>query len=313
MDKSGRQIWVICGNKKHADTKHIRQLISKAKELAGETGDVTTVCNEAPDHDNVRFASATSRLIHSCIKNTAQPPDLILFPSNEWGRCCAAEAAVMLGGGLTADCVDIEWSPEQGFIFKRAALSSSVIAGIVCINTKLAMCTVKENTFPEMTFSADEVKTIDDSCKPEDVLDTPKRKIIDIKPLRKTTSSGDLSGARLVFGFGRGLDDISLFKKAAEACGAEIAGSRPVVEAGRLEKERQVGQSGISVAPAVYVAFGISGASQHMAGIKNAKTVIAVNKDPEAPIFRYADYKIVEDCDLFLEELYAKAHNIRRT
>ena len=110
-------------------------------------------------------------------------------------------------------------------------------------------------------------------------------------------SKAPLDFSNIVFGIGRGVneDTYEIIKKLAQKIGAEIAGTRAVVEAGVMGKERQVGQSGINISPNVYVAFGISGATQHIVGIKNAKLVIAINQDENATIFDYADYKVVAD------------------
>lgn len=107
-----------------------------------------------------------------------------------------------------------------------------------------------------------------------------------------------LESSKIVFGLGRGIkgkNDLELVKKVARKYNAVIAGSRGIVEDGFIEKENQIGQSGISVSPDIYVAIGISGASQHMVGVKNAKKIIAINSCRQAPIFAYADYCIIDD------------------
>jgi electron transfer flavoprotein alpha subunit len=116
----------------------------------------------------------------------------------------------------------------------------------------------------------------------------------------------DLAGARFVMGIGRGIADresLPLFEAAASRMGATLGSSRPLVDAGWMPRHRQVGQSGASVAPAVYLAFGISGAAEHLAGISGAETVIAVNTDPRAAIFSRAAYGAVADATDVVEEL----------
>ena len=108
----------------------------------------------------------------------------------------------------------------------------------------------------------------------------------------------DLGAAEIIVSVGRGIkeaDNIPLVERLAEALGAELAASRPICDAGWLPMERQVGSSGQTVAPKMYVAVGISGAIQHLVGMKGSRTVVAINKDPEAPIFEIADYGIVGD------------------
>jgi electron transfer flavoprotein alpha subunit len=132
---------------------------------------------------------------------------------------------------------------------------------------------------------------------------TPKLEASQIRtrPLelfREAARAVDLSAAERIVSVGRGIreaENISIVRKLAEALGAELAASRPICDNGWLPMERQVGSSGQTVAPKIYVAVGISGAIQHLVGMKGAKTIVAINKDPEAPIFEIADYGIVGD------------------
>ena len=117
-------------------------------------------------------------------------------------------------------------------------------------------------------------------------------------PFQQAKQAVDLSQAERIVSVGRGIKDqanIEVAQKLAEALGAEIAASRPICDAGWLPMERQVGSSGQTVAPKLYVALGISGAIQHLVGMKGARTIVAINKDAEAPIFEVADYGIVGD------------------
>src|SRR5262249_18831813 len=117
-------------------------------------------------------------------------------------------------------------------------------------------------------------------------------------PFQQAKQAVDLSQAERIVSVGRGIKEqanITVAQQLAEALGAEIAASRPICAAGWLPMERQVGSSGQTVAPKLYVALGISGAIQHLVGMKGANTVVAINKDPDAPIFEIADYGIVGD------------------
>ena len=117
-------------------------------------------------------------------------------------------------------------------------------------------------------------------------------------PFREAARVVDLTAAEIIVSVGRGIGEesnIAVVKELAEALGAELAASRPICDAGWLPMERQVGSSGQTVAPKMYVAVGISGAIQHLVGMKGSKTIVAINKDSAAPIFEVADYGIVGD------------------
>jgi electron transfer flavoprotein alpha subunit len=153
---------------------------------------------------------------------------------------------------------------------------------------------VAEGTAPVETFtpqlSAGEIRT-----RPLDLF-------------RESARAVDLSAAEIIVSVGRGIkeaDNIPLVQKLADALGAELAASRPICDAGWLPMERQVGSSGQTVAPKLYLAVGISGAIQHLVGMKGSRTVVAINKDPNAPIFEIADYAIVGDLFQVVPELTA--------
>ena len=118
------------------------------------------------------------------------------------------------------------------------------------------------------------------------------------EPFRESARAVDLTTADIIVSVGRGIkekENIAIVEELAKALGGELAASRPICDSGWLPMERQVGSSGQTVSPKVYIAVGISGAIQHLVGMKGAKTIVAINKDPEAPIFEVADYGIVGD------------------
>jgi electron transfer flavoprotein alpha subunit len=129
-------------------------------------------------------------------------------------------------------------------------------------------------------------------------LDAPQIRTTPEEPFRETARAVDLTTAELIVSVGRGIrekENIGIVEELASALGAEVAASRPICDNGWLPMERQVGSSGQTVSPKVYLAVGISGAIQHLVGMKGAKTIVAINKDPEAPIFEVADYGLVGD------------------
>jgi len=227
-------------------------------------------------------------------------PKIVIFPSTEWGRLIAADAAIRIGAGLTADCIDIEAQKIKTgyeFIFTRSAINSTMLVRIGCINTQICMCTCKENAFDILEMS--QLRNILIHEYDNDSLYNPFKEII----LRSEIYGDgnvdiDFGSAGIVFGIGRGVRDerdILLIRQIAKRFNAPIVGTRAAVEGGLIEKKRQVGHSGISISPDIYVAIGISGAVQHIIGIKNAKTIIAINTDKEALIFSYSDYCVNEN------------------
>lgn len=167
------------------------------------------------------------------------------------------------------------------------------------------MCTVRKNVFSNYVKEYMEQGPVK-----EYVSETLCARHKGIKKLSseicQVISDGKLENASVVFAFGRGIENekvLKLLYQVADYFGAEVAGTRPVVEDGWLDRSRQVGQSGISIHPSLYFAFGISGASQHIVGIKNAKCIVAINHDEGAPIFEFANYSIVDDCESVLLSL----------
>ena len=133
-------------------------------------------------------------------------------------------------------------------------------------------------------------------------------------PFREAARAVDLTAAEIIVSVGRGIKEQSnlpVVEDLAQAFGAELAASRPICDAGWLPMERQVGSSGQTVAPKVYIAVGISGAIQHLVGMKGAKTIVAINKDPNAPIFEVADYGIVGDLFEIAPALAAEVRRVK--
>jgi electron transfer flavoprotein alpha subunit len=216
-------------------------------------------------------------------------PAAVLVSSNGENKEIAARLALKLGSGLLYDAVgfDSDGNVTQQIFGAAITVTAKVSQGVPVI-------TVRPNSFaPEATSgAADEVAvsvTLSDSAKAAKIVDT----VVEEKGSRP-----QLSDASVVVSGGRGIgkaDNFPIIEKLADSLGAAVGASRAVVDAGWVPHTMQVGQTGVTVSPQLYVAVGISGAIQHRAGMQTSKTIVAINKDPEAPIFEIADFGVVGD------------------
>lgn len=226
-------------------------------------------------------------------------PSILLVGATEWGRGVAARLAATLHTGLTADCtqLDIEEGTER-LLQIRPAFGGNLMATIVTPGCRPQMASVR----PGVMEAARRDDTRQGTVRVHDLTDFPfdsRVRLVEQLPA-KSGSCCALENSRVVVGVGRGvrtqkvLDDIRRF---ADRIGATLAASRAAVEAGMLDASVQVGQTGHTIAPDVYIALGVSGQIQHVAAIAGARKVIAVNRDASAPIFQVADYGWVGDIE----------------
>lgn len=214
-------------------------------------------------------------------------PEAILIPSSFEGKEVAARLAIKLESGLITDATDVQEGPVA---------TQSVFAGNFTVTSKVThgtpIITVKPNAAaPEETEGAAAVEefavTVSDAAK--------KAQIVASQP-RKSTGRPELTEAAIVVSGGRGTGgDFEPIENFADALGAAVGASRAVVDSGWMPHSYQVGQTGKTVSPQLYVAAGISGAIQHRAGMQTSKTIVAVNKDEEAPLFELVDFGVVGD------------------
>src|SRR4029453_8013740 len=223
-------------------------------------------------------------------------PDLVLFPHTYQVRDFAPKLAAMLGKGMIGDCIG--YRNETGkLVFVRQMFQGKTAADVSFVGRGPWFA-----SFQSGAFRADQLTAAEGGPKPINKVSVELRaEQIRTKPLelfKEAKSAVDLTQAPLIVAVGRGIkapENIAQAEAVARAMGAEIAASRPICDEGWLPMERQIGSSGQTVAPKLYLALGISGAIQHVVGMKGARTIVAINKDPEAPIFEIADYGIAGD------------------
>lgn len=218
-------------------------------------------------------------------------PSALLIANSAFGTDLGPSLAVALNAGIISDAVAFT-KADSGFSVSRGMYAGKLVADWV-IGSEPAVIMVRQSNFkPEPASLSGEVVRWDAG----DVASGGKTKFISLEEV--PTTGIDITKATIVVGIGRGIKEeknMALVKEFAQDIGAVLAASRPVVDAGWLPKEVQVGSSGKTIKPKLYIALGISGAFQHIAGMKGADTIIAVNKDPKAPIFAVAHYGIVDD------------------
>ncbi len=222
-------------------------------------------------------------------------PEILLLGATTLGRDLAGSIATALETGLTADVTGLEIDPEtKNLIMTRPAFGGNIMASILCPDHRPQMSTVRPRTFPlpeRDPSRSGEVVEEPLGLREEEV----RVKRVDFIPKEKTVN---LEYADVIVSGGRGLggpEGFELLRELAELLGAEVGASRAVVDAGWIDYEHQVGQTGKTVRPKLYIACGISGAIQHRVGMQNSDFIVAINTDPEAPIFRVADLGIVGD------------------
>ena len=237
-------------------------------------------------------------------------PGILFVGATFIGRDLGPRVAARLNTGLTADCTSIDVEVENGdLLATRPAFGGNLMATIACPEHRPQMATVRPGVFAKVegdgaSCNIEKVNVeLTDSDVRTKVLETVKtaKDIIDISEAKVIVSGGRGVGSK---------ENFALLEELANILGGTVAGSRAAVEKGWIENAYQVGQTGKTVKPSIYIACGISGAIQHVAGMQDSDMIIAVNKDETAPIMKVADYAIVGDIKKVLPELIAQAKEI---
>ena len=261
--------------------------------LAGELGSKKLEKVYAVEHDllGAYTADGYTAGLEQLIRKVN--PSMVLFPHTYQVRDFAPKLATRLGQVLISDAVGFRM--EGGApVFVRQLFQGKLNADVQAGGSAPHFASIQAGA-----FRADQVESGTASVEtfaPTLSADTIRAKPLD--PFRESARAVDLTAAEIIVSVGRGIkekENIPIVEELAKALGAELAASRPICDSGWLPMERQVGSSGQTVSPKVYMAVGISGAIQHLVGMKGAKTIVAINKDSNAPIFEVADYGIVGD------------------
>ncbi|OOM77726.1 acryloyl-CoA reductase electron transfer subunit beta [Clostridium puniceum] len=278
-----------------------------AKTLAEHGADEVLVA----DDKNLEHYTTDAYTKVICDLSNERKPGILFVGATFIGRDLGPRIAARLSTGLTADCTSIDVEVENGALLAtRPAFGGNLMATIACPDHRPQMATVRPGVFAKITTDAAnckiekvEVKLADSDVRTK-VLETIKAKkdIVDIAEADFIVSGGRGVGSK---------ENFKLLEELAAALEGKVAGSRAAVEKGWIDGAYQVGQTGKTVRPQIYIACGISGAIQHVAGMQDSDLIIAVNKDDSAPIMKIADYAIVGDLAKVVPELIAQVKEIK--
>ena len=277
------------------------EIDSCAAALIAHGADEVVLCDDAAYASGLEepFANAIVRLVNR------EKPEILLFGATLFGRSLAPRVAARLRTGLTADCTVLEIDAETRLLRQtRPAFGGNLMATIVCPNHRPQMATVRPGVMPAAEPDPTRTGTVRRDTEPADPFTGTE--LLEAVQAAKAESIKD---AKIIVDAGRGVGsskNLKVVRQLAELLGASLGVSRPLVDMGWSEYSHQIGQTGCTVAPDLLICVGVSGAIQHLAGISGAKTIIAINSDPDAPIFSVAHYKLVGDSMEIVRELISQ-------
>lgn len=267
-----------------------------AKDMAKEVGayDVDEICVVDAPHLREYQTNPYVREAENIINEYR--PEIVLIGATTLGRDFAGALATRLETGLTADCTGLDIDLEKRLLLQtRPAFGGNIMATILCPYKRPQMSTVRPKVMPmpeKVTKDGAHIIEIEPISTPKDLL----LSILDF--IKDTAGTVNLADADIIVSGGRGIRGPENFKmlfELAQVLGGAVGASRAAVDSGWIPYAHQVGQTGRTVRPKLYIACGISGAIQHLAGMQTSDIIVAINKDPEAPIFKVANYGIVGD------------------
>jgi electron transfer flavoprotein alpha subunit len=241
----------------------------------------------------------------------SQKPSIFLYGATPNGRDLAPRVAARMRLGLTADCTELGIDDHRQLIQTRPAFGGNIMATIISPYTRPQTATVRPNVFS--AAEPDRARPVNIEQVPVSLSKANLRTRL-IEEIILETSEERIEEANIIVSAGRGCQDpvnLDTVRELARKLGGVLAGSRAIVESGWIPHSLQVGQSGTTVGPDLYIAVGISGAVQHVVGMSSSKKIIAINKDPDAPIFKIADLGIVGDALVILPKLIEEIERVK--
>lgn len=270
---------------------------SEAKKLIAYGADRVLLC------DDPKLHLPTDELYTKIITDVIEgyKPEILLFGATAFGRSVAPRVAARVQTGLTADCTILAINPDTGLLEQtRPAFGGNLMAAIICPSHRPQMATVRPGVMPMLSPDHSRAGEIIRLHCPAD------QSRCEVLERICSAAAGSIADARIIVCAGRGIGsqkNMGLVKELAGRLGGELGVTRGLVDLGWAQPSAQIGQTGFVVAPKLLISCGVSGAIQHLAGIAGAETVIAINTDPDAPIFGAASHGIVGDCVEVIKEL----------
>lgn len=333
MEAKTKDLWVLIETNEAGSARNVGlELLTPGRDLANKQGGrlvaVVIGCRtepavrEASAHgadqvivvDGPEYAHYTTDAYVNALTALVEKhgPTSMLIGATNNGRDLGPRLACRLKTGLTADCTGLDIDPESGNVaWTRPAFGGNLMATILCPDHRPQIGTVRPGVFKKGMSGAEQAEVIHEE------IHTPEEKIRTrvVELIKEMGDENvDLEGAEIIVSGGRGVggpEGFAPIRELAEVLGATVGASRAAVDSGWISHAHQVGQTGKTVAPRVYIACGISGAIQHLAGMSGSDVIVAVNKDPAAPIFDAADYGVVGDLFEVLPVLTAELKKVR--
>jgi len=314
--KDYKGVWVFAEQKKGKIQPVVYELLAKAKELANKLdtnvsclllgdkvedssqeliwrGAQTVYLVESPNLAHYQAEPYTNVLVELIKK---YKPEILISGATNIGRSLVSRVAVKINTGLTADCTGLDIDQDKKILLQtRPAFGGNIMATIITPNHRPQMATVRHKVMPEAIVNKTHKGKIIRENFNHKLLES-RTKLLDI--IEEVSATVNLAEADIIVSGGRGLqkkENFKLIEELAEVLGAAVGASRATVDSGWMPYSHQVGQTGRTVCPRIYIACGISGQIQHLVGMQSSKNIIAINKDESAPIFKIATVGIVGD------------------
>ncbi|MDD4879636.1 MAG: electron transfer flavoprotein subunit alpha [Candidatus Omnitrophica bacterium] len=324
-------VWVFAEQKKGEVQSVVYELLGKGRELANDLGTelACILIGEGMEGKAVELFSRGADKVYLVedpkLKNYMDEPytnvivelvkefkpEILLYGATSIGRSLASRVAVKLYTGLTADCTGLAIDKEKKLLLQtRPAFGGNIMATIVCENYRPQMSTVRHKVFKEAVADKARTGQVIKKSYPGNLYDS-RTKLLEIK--EEESATANLTEANIIVSGGRGLgkpENFKIIEELAKVLGGAVGASRSAVDAEWIPYSHQVGQTGKTVCPKIYFACGISGQIQHLAGMSSSDIIIAINKDPLAPIFSVATYGIVGDLNEVVPALTQKFREI---